>query len=99
MSKGGARPGAGRKKGSPNKKTAAKVAAIEAAGVTPLDFILQVMRDPAEEMARRVDAAKSAAPYVHPRLSAIEHSGKDGGPIDMHWTVEVVRPPARAARR
>ena len=25
------------------------------------------------------EAAKDAAPYVHPRLSAIEHTGKDGG--------------------
>ena len=26
-------------------------------------------------------AAKDAAPYIHPRLAAIEHTGKDGGPI------------------
>jgi hypothetical protein len=26
-------------------------------------------------------AAKDAAPYLHPRLAAIEHTGKDGGPI------------------
>ena len=25
--------------------------------------------------------AKHAAPYVHPRLSAIEHTGKDGAPL------------------
>ena len=25
-----------------------------------------------------VDAAASAAPYIHPRLAAIEHTGKDG---------------------
>ena len=25
--------------------------------------------------------AKHAAPYIHPRLSAIEHTGKDGAPL------------------
>ena len=25
--------------------------------------------------------AKHAAPYMHPRLSAIEHTGKDGAPL------------------
>jgi hypothetical protein len=35
----------GRKKGAPNKATAAKAAAIEASGLTPLDYMLSVMRD------------------------------------------------------
>jgi hypothetical protein len=29
------------------------------------------------------EAAKDAAPHLHPRLSAIEHSGKDGGSADL----------------
>lgn len=36
------------------------------------------------------DAAKDAAPYLHPRLSAIEHTGADGGAIDHSLTVEFV---------
>jgi methanogenic corrinoid protein MtbC1 len=32
-------------------------------------------------------AAKDAAPYVHPRLAAIEHGGPDGGPL----VINVVR--------
>lgn len=36
------------------------------------------------------DAAKDAAPYVHPRLAAIEHTGEDGGPIDHSLTVKFV---------
>lgn len=54
-------------------------------GVTPLEFMLNVMRsDPpdglegnalVQAMAMRFEAAKAAAPYVHPRLAAIEHSG------------------------
>lgn len=72
--KGGKRPGAGRKLGERNKKTAGVVAAVEATGVTPLEYMLTVMRDVASEPATRLDAAKSAAPYVHSKLSSIEVS-------------------------
>lgn len=81
----------GRKKGARNKAAAAKAAEIAASGVTPLEFMLAVMRGPAlleataaEQIAfagLRFEAAKAAAPYVHPRLAAIEHTGKDGGPL------------------
>ena len=57
-------------------------------GITPLEYMLQVMRtepredmEPREYMATfmlRFEAAKAAAPYIHPRLAAIEHTGKDG---------------------
>ena len=39
---------------------------------------------------QRLDAAKAAAPYVHPRLATMEHNGKDGGPIQHHLIVEFV---------
>jgi hypothetical protein len=72
----------GRQKGTPNKVTAAKVAAIEASGLTPLDYLLLVMRDGEAERHTRLDAAKAAAPYVHAKLASIEMTGKDGGPIE-----------------
>lgn len=71
----GSKPGerrGGRIKGVPNKRTAAKAAEIEASGLTPLDFMLNVMRDENHEMGLRFDAAKAAAPYVHARLSSID---------------------------
>ena len=70
--KGGKRPGAGRKAGVPNKRTAAVIEAVEASGVTPLDYMLDVMRNPANDAAMRLDAAKSAAGYVHAKLSAVD---------------------------
>jgi hypothetical protein len=73
--KGGARPGAGRKKGEPNKRTAEIQKAVEASGLTPLDYMLMVMRDEAEDSPRRLAAATAAAPYVHAKLSSIELSG------------------------
>lgn len=80
--KGGARPGAGRKKGSPNKKTAELQKAVEESGVTPLEYMLQVMRDPLNELKERLSAAVAAAPYVHAKLASVELTGKDGGAIE-----------------
>lgn len=82
-SNGGKRPGAGRKAGVPNKRTAALVAAVESTGITPLDYMLNVMRDDSTPngaeaaqivalMSLRFEAAKAAAPYVHAKLSSIE---------------------------
>lgn len=71
----------GRQKGTPNKATAAKVQEIAATGETPLDYMLRIMRDNLLDYELRFEAAKAAAPYVHPKLSAVEHTGKDGGAI------------------
>jgi hypothetical protein len=84
----------GRKKGTPNKATAQVAAEIAATGETPLEFMLKRMRDEAADPLMRFEAAKAAAPYVHPKLAAIEHTGKDGGPIQ---TIDVT-PEERAKR-
>lgn len=76
--RGGSKPGerrGGRKAGTPNRKNAATVAAIEASGLTPLEFMLQSMRDEGLDLAIRHDMAKAAAPYVHPRLATVEQKG------------------------
>ena len=83
MARGGARPGAGRKKGSATAKTREIADRAIEEGVSPLEYMLKVMRDPAAEYARRDDMAKAAAPYVHPKLAAVEHTGKSGGPIQV----------------
>jgi len=71
----------GRPKGSLNKKTAEKIAAISAGGELPLDYMLRVLRDPTQEHSRRDDMAKAAAPYVHAKLAQTTVTGKDGGAI------------------
>lgn len=93
MARGGARKGAGRKKGSANRRTAEIAQRAAAEGITPLEFMLKILRDapPAgadaltllKYDALRFEAAKAAAPYMHPRLNAIEHSGPDGGPLKI----------------
>lgn len=72
MPRGGPRPNSGRKPGSRNKKTEQQIQAVEQSGLTPLDYLLSVMRDEANEAKDRVEAAKAAAPYVHPRLSQMQ---------------------------
>ena len=82
MAKGGKRQGAGRPKGSINRSTAELRAAIAASGEEmPIDYMLRVMHDTKADSERRDDMAKAAAPYLHPRLTSTEVTGKDGGPI------------------
>lgn len=70
--RGGKRPGAGRKAGSPNKATAAKRAEIEQSGLTPLDYMLGLLRNENMPAETRFEAAKAAAPYVHAKLTSAE---------------------------
>ena len=77
MPRGGSQPGerrGGRQKGTRNKKTAELLAAVVASGLTPLDYLLAVMRDEDNPVHVRLDAAKAAAHFIHHKLSAISHT-------------------------
>lgn len=83
--RGGKRPGAGRKKGEVSKarlavQQRAKLASTE--GETPLEYMLRIMRT-SEDDKRRDAMAIAAAPYIHPRLAAVEHSGNDEKPLTL----------------
>lgn len=72
MARGGKRPGAGRPKGSRTKlNEEARRKALED-GISPLDYLLNLMRDEQEKKDVRLDAAKAAAPYVHAKLSSVD---------------------------
>jgi hypothetical protein len=62
----------GRQKGARNRATEEARAAAAATGVLPLDYMLSVMRDSAADSKRRDAMAMAAAPYLHPRLTAID---------------------------
>lgn len=83
MGRGGKRAGAGRKPGSKNvlSREIADRAAKE--GITPLEVMLKAMRLHVvqNEWDRAAAIAERAAPYMHPRLQAVQHSGPGGGPI------------------
>jgi len=73
---GGKRTGAGRKKGSLSTRTQEIAAKASADGITPLEYMLSILRDETQDAKERFAAAKECAPYLHPRLAAVEHSGK-----------------------
>jgi hypothetical protein len=65
------------------------LAQIRASGPTPLEVMLQVMRDETVEPAKRLDAAKAAAPYVHPRLASVAVGNRDNKPFEqvIRWAL------------
>ena len=82
LEKNGKRPKTGgRTVGTRNKKTAAVLEAIEKSGMTPLDYMLSVMRNENNDPRERLNAAMGAAPYVHAKLASVEVSGPNKGPI------------------
>lgn len=85
----------GRKKGVPNQRTELRKKQLERGGISPLDYMLSVMRDQENELSVRTDMAKAAAPYVHPRLQSSEVTGKDGGPLALSVAVSFIQPGAK----
>ena len=72
MAHGGTRPGAGRKPGAATKvNQAARQQALEG-GISPLDYMLGLLRNEDLDPYDRFEAAKAAAPYVHARLASVE---------------------------
>lgn len=68
-----------------------------ASGLSPLEYMLDVLRSEEETPERRLDAAKAAAPYVHARLSSVTVQGEQDRPIvhEVRWVMvsaEVEKP-------
>jgi hypothetical protein len=68
---GGKNPGAGRPRGSRNRRSAALITEAEAAGQLPVAFLLQCMRDRELPLAQRIACANAAAPYTSARLTTL----------------------------
>lgn len=87
---GGKRPGSGRPRGRKNKATIAAEASFKNAALglaedfTSLMLFQAVYRDDQYEIDVRLAAAGKALPYEHPTLAAIQHTGKDGKPIEVN---------------
>lgn len=77
---------AGRPKGSRNRRTTAVVEAAQSSGEMPLDYMLRVMRDDNADLRRRDEMARAAAPFLHAKLAAVEHSM----PPDENRTTSIV---------
>jgi hypothetical protein len=79
-----------------NRATAEARVAAEATGILPLDYMLTVMRDPNADAKRRDAMAMAAAPYLHPKLSAVEAKPNEPAAAEVAGIrVEFVRPRPR----
>lgn len=65
---GGSRPGSGRPKGV---KPDAPAEWLTTDGLSPLETLLTIMRNPEAPLKLRFLAAKEAAPYMHPKMSPV----------------------------
>ena len=89
MPRGGARPGAGRPRGSKNKGATLTTTtpsrferirqrALDDGKILPLDWFMGVLNDPDATDDERTEAAKAGAPFMHPRLEAVAFQGLPG---------------------
>jgi hypothetical protein len=86
--RGGARKGAGRKAKHERSKTVLLAERVleKYEGLTPLDVMMRAMqhqlsKNNEEGLMLAAAIAKDAAPYIHPRLTSSEISGKNGLPL------------------
>jgi hypothetical protein len=89
---GGKRSGSGRKVGAATAKTREIADQAAADGITPLEVMLKAMRwaDSKGDHSAAAGFAQIAAPYCHPRLSAVAHTGGDGGAVRVAFVEEIV---------
>lgn len=81
--------GGGRKMGNPNRKARSLALAAHRANMTPLSYMLDVLKSNTST-ARKDHMAVSAAPYVHPKLSATKVTGAgDDGAVKLEHKVIV----------
>jgi hypothetical protein len=72
MFHGGKREGAGRPKGARTNRSRRIAEKALNEGLSPLEYMLGIMRDVNEPTELRFEAAKACAPYIHPRLVSRE---------------------------
>jgi hypothetical protein len=78
----------GRQKGTPNKRTQEMLEEIISTGETPLEYMIRVMRDPEADVHRRDKMAQMAAPFPHPRLTAVEDASREPPIVALRWLTE-----------
>jgi hypothetical protein len=90
LANGGAPPGkpapegAGRPRGTPNKRTLYARVVLEDLGSDPVAMLAKTMKDEANvPLDVRVECAKALLPYVYPKLSAVEVSGPGGDSVKV----------------
>lgn len=93
--RGGKREGSGRPKGARTvRSTKAAQDAIASGRTTPLEVMLRAMDEhfQKQEWDAAAAIAKDAAPYMHPKLQSVMHTGDADKPVvtENHFVVEFV---------
>jgi len=94
--KRGTKKTGGRKKGVANKINKQVKEKVIETGLTPLEVLIEIMRDHYSQAHKEqspilkataytiaLDAANKAAPYIHAKLSSIDLGNKDNLPLKM----------------
>lgn len=86
----GAAPGerrGGRQKGTPNKPKQAliEMMAERWPGYHPVMAMADIANDDSVDLETRFAAHREVAQYVEPKRKAVEHTGPDGGPVQVAW--------------
>ena len=89
--RGGRREGAGRKPGSATKRTREIANGAAERGELPLAYMLRVMRNSKADKARRDEMAKSAAPFIHPRLQSTTLATDPDKPLQFEDVTDAKR--------
>lgn len=82
---GGARPGAGRPKGSKSKATLDVEEKLRKLGCDPIEGMALIAGNPENGVDLRARMYAELAQYVAPKRKAVEHSGSGGGPLKVQW--------------
>jgi hypothetical protein len=72
---------AGRRKGTPNKRTVMRHQLLAGMDTDPAKIISRIAEDETLDVFVRLEAAKALMPFCYPRLSSVEVGGPGGGPI------------------
>jgi hypothetical protein len=79
---GGARPGSGRPLGARDARIQQVNEIAAKYKITPLDFMMGVLNDPAAAWEDKKWASATASPYMHPRLSQVNATTDNKHSID-----------------
>lgn len=80
---GGARPGAGRPKGSKSKATLDIEAKLKRLGCDPIAGMAGIAMAPDTGPDLRARMFAELAQYIAPKRKAVEHTGADGGELTV----------------
>ena len=87
---GGYRANAGRPPGLQSKKLAQTVMSFrERYPIQPLDHFMSILNNDKEPKSRRDYAAEKALPFLNQRLSAVQLTGENGGPV--RYAIDVTK--------